>query len=35
MINPVEIFKNVSQIETATKARMPTEDTVKRMLRQR
>ncbi|KAL5234800.1 hypothetical protein ACI65C_002210 [Semiaphis heraclei] len=29
MINPVEIFtENVSQIETATKARMPTEDTI-------
>ncbi len=34
MINPVEIFaENVSEIETTTKARMPTEDTVKRMLR--
>lgn len=34
MINPVEIFTgNVSKIEIATKARMPSEDTVKRMLR--
>lgn len=34
MINPVEIFtENVSKIDKTTKARMPTEDTVKRMLR--
>jgi len=34
MKNPIEIFtENVSKIQTATKARMPTEDKVKRMLR--
>ncbi|XP_026804993.1 uncharacterized protein LOC113548350 [Rhopalosiphum maidis] len=36
IMNPVEVFtKNASQIETATKARMPTEDTVKCMLRRK